>query len=72
MGSEMCIRDRDHAADDLKNIIKTESDFLAAEIALLKVSMQRLHMRYEMFSNLMSAAELNGYLTERGGEPIKI
>ena len=62
----------DRAADDLKNIIKTESDFLAAKIALLKVSMQRLHIRNEMFSNVMSAAELNGYLTERGGEPIKI
>ncbi|RZO39050.1 MAG: hypothetical protein EVA87_02400 [Rhodospirillaceae bacterium] len=62
----------DHAADDLKNIIETESDFEAAKIALLRVSMQRLHMRNEMFSNVMSAAELNGYLTERGGEPIKI
>ena len=31
-----------------------------------------MHMRNEMFFNVMSAAELNGYLTERGGEPIKI
>ena len=62
----------DHAAADLQGVIETDADFEAAKTALLEVSMQRLHMRNEMFSDVMSADELNGYLTERGGTPIAI
>ncbi len=62
----------DHAAADLKDVIQTEADFEAARKALLEVSMQRLHMRNEMFSDVMSPEELNGYLSERGGEPIDV
>ena len=62
----------DHAAEELLDVIKTASDFAAAKKALLLVSMQRLHMRNEMFSNVMTSEELNGYLSERGGEPINI
>ena len=62
----------DHAAADLTGIIQTEADFEAARKALLEVSMQRLHMRNEMFSDVMSPDELNAYLTERGGEPISV
>lgn len=62
----------DHAADDLKGVIATAADFEAAKTALLAVSMQRLHMRNEMFSAPMSRAELDAYLTERGGTPIAV
>lgn len=62
----------DHAADDLKGVVETPEDFKAAKTALLDVSMQRLHMRNEMFSEPMSRAELDAYLTERGGMPIDV
>ena len=62
----------DHATDDLNGIVETAEDFDAAKTALLEVSMQRLHMRNEMFSAPMSRAELDAYLTERGGTPIEI
>ena len=62
----------DHATDDLKDVITTEQDFEAAKAALLEVSMQRLHMRNEMFSHPMSSAALDAYLTERGGAPIAV
>ena len=62
----------DHAAADLKDVIVTADDFEAAKAALLQVSMQRLHMRNEMFSNPMSGEELDTYLTKRGGTPIAV
>lgn len=62
----------DHAAADLKDVVTTEDDFDAARSALLAVSMQRLHMRNEMFSHPMTAAEIDGYLTSRGGTPIPV
>ena len=62
----------DHAADDLKDVIATAADFEAAKAALLEVSMQRLHMRNEMFSEPMNRSELDAYLTERGGTPISV
>lgn len=62
----------DHAADDLVGVVNTEEDFEAAKSALLDVSMQRLHMRNEMFSDPMTRAELDAYLTERGGTPIEV
>ena len=62
----------DHATDDLKDVITTEQDFEEAKAALLEVSMQRLHMRNEMFSHPMSSAALDAYLTERGGAPIAV
>ena len=62
----------DHATDDLKDVITTEQDFEAAKAALLEVSMQRLHMRNEMFSHPMSSAALDDYLTECGGAPIAV
>jgi len=62
----------DHATDDLNGIVETAEDFEAAKAALLEVSMQRLHMRNEMFSEPMSRAELDAYLTERGGTPIAV
>ena len=61
-----------HAADDLKGVVETPADFEAAKTALLDVSMQRLHMRNEMFSEPMSRTELDAYLTERGGTPINV
>lgn len=61
-----------HAADDLRVVISTAADFEAAKTALLEVSMQRLHMRNEMFSDPMSRAELDAYLTDRGGTPIAV
>ena len=61
-----------HATDDLTGVVETAEDFEAAKAALLEVSMQRLHMRNEMFSAPMSRAELDAYLTERGGTPIEI
>ncbi len=62
----------DHAADDLNGIVETEEEFVAAKNALLAVSMQRLHMRNEMFSDSMSREELEAYLTQRGGTPIPV
>ncbi|CAN0446995.1 unnamed protein product, partial [Discosporangium mesarthrocarpum] len=62
----------DHAADDLVGVMNTAEDFEAAKSALLAVSMQRLHMRNEMFSDPMNRAELDAYLTERGGTPIEV
>ena len=62
----------DHATDDLNGVVETAKDFEAAKAALLEVSMQRLHMRNEMFSEPMSRAELDAYLTDRGGTPIEI
>lgn len=62
----------DHAADDLQGVVATEQDFAAAKAALLEVSMQRLHMRNEMFSHPMSATELDAYLIEQGGTPINV
>ena len=60
----------DHAAHDLKDVILSESDFEKAKKALQDVSMQRLHMRNEMFSLPMTGAELATYLTDRGGTPV--
>ena len=60
----------DHAADDLKDVIVSESDFEEAKKALQDVSMQRLHMRNEMFSSAMTGTELDDYLTGRGGTPV--
>jgi hypothetical protein len=54
----------DHAAEDLANVINTVEDFELAKLALLDVSMQRLHMRNEMFSEPMSQAELDAYLAK--------
>lgn len=62
----------DHAAEDLAGVIATEEDFEAAKTALLEVSMQRLHMRNEMFSMPMSGQELDNYLSSRGGTPIAV
>lgn len=62
----------DHAAEDLRGTIATEAAFEAAKKALLDVSMQRLHMRNEMFSHPMSPAELDAYLNERGGVPVPV
>ena len=62
----------DHAARDLSDVIVTESDFEAARKALIQVSMQRLHMRNEMFSFPMSRAELDKYLVSRGGVPVEV
>jgi len=62
----------DHATDDLNSVVLTDEDFEAAKTALLEVSMQRLHMRNEMFSAPMSRAELVAYLTAHGGTPIDI
>jgi hypothetical protein len=62
----------DHATDDLNGVVETAEDFEAAKAALLEVSMQRLHMRNEMFSAPMSRAELDAYLTKRGGTPIEV
>ena len=62
----------DHAAADLEDKVNSSEDFQSAKKALLEVSMQRLHMRNEMFSDIMSSEELKAYLTLRGGEPIKV
>ena len=62
----------DHAAADLKSVIATAEDFEAAKTALLEVSMQRLHMRNEMFSAAMPRDELDSYLTAHGGTTIDI
>lgn len=62
----------DHAAQDLRDTILTEDDFAAAKDALLRVSMQRLHMRNEMFSHPMTNAELDACLTARGGTPVAV
>ena len=62
----------DHAAADLESVVTTETDFREARDALLAVSMQRLHMRNEMFSHPMSADELNAYLGDRGGLPVEV
>jgi hypothetical protein len=62
----------DHAAADLKGVIATAEDFEAAKTALLEVSMQRLHMRNEMFSAAMPRDELDSYLTAHGGTTIDI
>ena len=50
----------------------TKEDFEAAKYALLEVSMQRLHMRNEMFSHPMSLSELYTYLTKQDGTPIEL
>ena len=62
----------DHAVEDLKDVVLTENDFKKANKALLNVSMQRLHMRNEMFSGPMTNAELDAYLTGRGGTPVLV
>lgn len=62
----------DHATEDLEDVVTSEQDFEAAKVALLEVSMQRLHMRNEMFSHPMSRAELDTYLTQCGGTPIDV
>ncbi|MEE2995599.1 MAG: hypothetical protein VX700_00490 [Pseudomonadota bacterium] len=62
----------DHAAADLKGKINTNADFEASKKALLEVSMQRLHMRNEMFSGIMPTEELKTYLTQLGGTPIEV
>lgn len=62
----------DHAAADLRDAVRTDADFEAARRALLEVSMQRLHMRNEMFSHPMTGPELDAYLSARGGTPIAV
>lgn len=62
----------DHAAEDLAEAVTTDGDFEAARAALLAVSMQRLHMRNEMFSMPMSRRELDDHLTACGGTPIAL
>ncbi|PPR12022.1 MAG: hypothetical protein CFH41_00055 [Alphaproteobacteria bacterium MarineAlpha11_Bin1] len=62
----------DHAASDLKEKVKSNDDFESAKNALLEVSMQRLHMRNEMFSHIMSSEELNSYLTFCGGQTVEV
>ncbi len=62
----------DHAAEELARTVSTEEDFEAAKAALLEVSMQRLHMRNEMFSMPMSATELDGFLSAQGGTPVAL
>lgn len=62
----------EHAAKDLEGVIRSQEDFEAAKRALLEVSMQRLHMRNEMFSHPMSRAQLDAYLKSRGGAPVDL
>ena len=62
----------EHAAEDLVAVMNTKEDFEAAKYALLEVSMQRLHMRNEMFSHPMSLSELYTYLTKQDGTPIEL
>ena len=62
----------DHAAEVLGKTVRTEEEFAAARKALLEVSMQRLHMRNEMFSMPMTRSELDRHLESRGGEAVEI
>ncbi len=60
----------EHAAGELRTVIRSEADFERAAMALREVSMQRLHMRNEMFSMPMSLSQLRDYLVSRGGDPV--